>query len=309
MPTRDASPTELMNRLSISTYTSPIMNPWILAARPKTLAAALIPVTTATALAFAEGHGRWTPALLCCLFAALMQVAANFINDLFDFTKGTDREDRLGPERACAQGWITPQAMKRGIVVVLVLACAVGCCLLPYGGWSLVGIGAACVVFAFLYTTLLSYMGCGDLLVWAFFGFVPVCGTYFVQAGCITPSAWWLAAATGLVTDTLLVLNNYRDRDQDAESGKRTLIVVLGERFGSLFYLLQGVLACLCTTILCLYAHPWAALLSWLYLVPHFLTWRSMVRIHRGRELNRILGLTSRNMLIFAMLFILGCLL
>ena len=126
------------------------MNHWILAARPKTLAAALIPVTTATALAFAEGHGQWIPALLCCLFAALMQVAANFINDLFDFTRGSDRDDRLGPERACAQGWITPRAMKRGIAVVLILACAAGCCLLPFGGWPLVGIGTACVVFAFL---------------------------------------------------------------------------------------------------------------------------------------------------------------
>lgn len=284
------------------------MNHWILAARPKTLAAALIPVTTATALAFAEGHGQWIPALLCCLFAALMQVTANFINDLFDFTRGSDRDDRLGPERACAQGWITPRAMKRGIAVVLILACAAGCSLLPFGGWPLVGIGTACVVFAFLYTTLLSYMGCGDLLVWIFFGFVPVCGTYFVQAGDITPSVWWLAAATGLVTDTLLVLNNYRDREQDALSGKRTLIVALGERFGSHFYWWQGVLACLCTSMLFFYSHPWAALLPWFYLVPHYLTWRNMVRIHRGRGLNRILGLTSRNMLIFALLFILGCL-
>lgn len=175
---------------------------------------------------------------------------SQFINDLFDFTRGSDRDDRLGPERACAQGWITPRAMKRGIAVVLILACAAGCSLLPFGGWPLVGIGTACVVFAFLYTTLLSYMGCGDLLVWIFFGFVPVCGTYFVQAGDITPSVWWLAAATGLVTDTLLVLNNYRDREQDALSGKRTLIVALGERFGSHFYWWQGVLACLCTSML-----------------------------------------------------------
>lgn len=107
---------------------------WILAARPKTLTAALIPVLTATALAYSEGHGRWQPALLCCLFAAIMQIAANFINDLFDYRKGTDREDRLGPERACAQGWITPQAMTRGIVITLILACAVGCGLLPLAG-------------------------------------------------------------------------------------------------------------------------------------------------------------------------------
>lgn len=279
---------------------------WILAARPKTLTAALIPVCTATALAFAQGHGRWLPAVVCMLFAALMQIAANFINDLFDFKKGTDREDRLGPERACAQGWITPQAMKRGIGVMLVLACVVGCCLLPYGGWVLVGIGLACVVFAFLYTTLLSYMGCGDVLVWVFFGLVPVCGTYYVQAQMLTPAVWWLAVACGLVIDTLLVLNNYRDREQDAQSGKRTLIVALGERFGSMFYLLQGVAGYACVATLAIYGHTWTAVLPALYLVPHFMTWRTMTTIRYGRELNRVLGLTSRNMLIFAVLTVLA---
>lgn len=279
---------------------------WILAARPKTLTAALIPVCTATALAVAQGHGRWLPAVVCMLFAALMQIAANFINDLFDFKKGTDREDRLGPERACAQGWITPQAMKRGIGVMLVLACVVGCCLLPYGGWVLVGIGVACVVFAFLYTTLLSYMGCGDVLVWVFFGLVPVCGTYYVQAQMLTPAVWWLAVACGLVIDTLLVLNNYRDREQDAQSGKRTLIVALGERFGSMFYLLQGVAGYACVAALAIYGHTWAAVLPALYLVPHFMTWRTMTTIRYGRELNRVLGLTSRNMLIFAVLTVLA---
>lgn len=275
---------------------------WFLAARPKTLAAALIPVGTATALCYSEGHGRWQPALLCALFAALMQVAANFINDLFDFLKGTDKPDRLGPERACAQGWISPQAMKRGIAIVLILAITVGCALLPYGGAVLLGIGVACVVFAFLYTTLLSYMGCGDVLVWVFFGLVPVCGTYYVQALQLSPSVWWLATGIGLVADTLLVLNNYRDREQDAASGKSTLVVVLGERFGSLFYLLQGVAGCICVAMTALYGHIWAAVLPLLYLVPHLLTWRSMVRIHSGRTLNSILGRTSANMLLFALL-------
>ena len=281
---------------------------WLLAARPKTLTAALIPVTTATALAYAEGCGKWQPALLCALFAALMQVAANFINDLFDFTRGSDRADRLGPERACAQGWITPRAMKAGIACVLLPACGIGLCLLPYGGWPLVVLGLACVVFAFLYTTLLSYNGCGDVLVWTFFGLVPVCGTYYVQAGQLSATVWWQAAACGLVTDTLLVLNNYRDREQDAASGKRTLIVAWGERFGSLFYLLQGVLGYACVAALAGYGHTWAAILPLFYLLPHYLTWRKMVQIHQGRELNRILGYTSRNMLTFAVLVVVALL-
>ena len=281
---------------------------WILAARPKTLTAALIPVATASALAYAEGCFRWQPALFCVLFAALMQVAANFINDLFDYLKGSDRSDRLGPERACAQGWISPRAMRGGIAVVLLAACSVGACLIPYGGTALIALGALCVVFAFLYTTLLSYLGLGDLLVWVFFGFVPVCGTYYVQAGSLSPSVWWLAAACGLVTDTLLVLNNYRDREQDAVSGKRTLIVAFGERFGSLFYLRQGVLGYACVAALAGYGHTWAAILPLFYLLPHYLTWRKMVQIHQGRELNRILGYTSRNMLTFAVLVVVALL-
>ena len=98
---------------------------WILAARPKTLTGAITPVMIGTALAAMDGRFHWLPALICCLFASLMQIAANFINDLFDFLKGTDREDRLGPERACAQGWISPQAMKTGIIITVALACLI----------------------------------------------------------------------------------------------------------------------------------------------------------------------------------------
>ncbi len=275
---------------------------WFLAARPKTLSAALVPVVVAAALAWAEGHFRPVPVVLCLVFAALMQVAANFINDLLDFRKGTDREDRLGPERACAQGWVTPAAMRRAIAIVLVAACAAGCGLLFYGGWWLVLVGAACVVFAFLYTTLLSYCGMGDVLVWVFFGFVPVLGTYYVQAASLTPPAWCLAAACGLVIDTLLVVNNYRDRDTDRATGKRTLIVALGEPFGRWFYFAQGVMGYVCAALSALDGHTWVALLPLFYVLPHFLTWRKMVQIRSGRALNRTLGFTSRNILLFGFL-------
>lgn len=282
---------------------------WLLAARPKTLPAALVPVCVASALACAHGAFRWAPAVACLAFAALMQVAANFINDLYDFLKGADRADRLGPERACAQGWISPKAMRAGIAATVALAAVAGLTLLPFGGWPLVGIGAACVVFAFLYTTLLSYCGMGDVLVWVFFGFVPVAGTYYVQASGFAPEVWLAAAACGLSVDTLLVLNNYRDREADARSGKRTLIVAFGERFGSLFYLLQGVAACLCAAALACYGHTWAAVLPLFYLLPHFLTWRKMTRIGSGRALNRVLGFTSRNILTFGALLALSFLL
>ena len=159
------------------------MRAWILAARPKTLPAAAVPVLLGCALALAEGGFRWIPALLCLLFALLMQIDANLINDLFDYRKGSDRKDRLGPERACAQGWISPRAMKRGIALITATACATGLCLLFYGGTELIVVGAVCVVFAFLYTAgpyPLAYHGWGDGLVIVFFGFVPVGVTYYV---------------------------------------------------------------------------------------------------------------------------------
>lgn len=282
---------------------------WLLAARPKTLTGAVIPVMIGSALAFMDGQFNYQPALICACFACLMQIAANFINDLFDYLKGSDREDRLGPERACAQGWISPKAMKKGILAIIALASLTGSLLLGYGSWVLIFVGIICVLFAFLYTAgpyPLSYKGWGDALVILFFGFIPVGGTYYVQALTLTPGVFIASLVCGLTTDTLLVVNNYRDREADRKSGKQTLIVRFGEPFGRYFYLTLGVAAAL----LCLWfihnGNWYAALLPQLYLIPHILTWRKMVKIHSGKKLNSILGETSRNMLLMGILFSIG---
>ena len=266
-----------------------------------------------TALALHDATVSWLPALGCLLFACAMQVAANFINDLYDFLKGTDRADRLGPERACAQGWITPEAMKAGIGVTLLLAAAAGLSVLwcvwshlPCGGWELVVLGALCMLFAFLYTTLLSYKGWGDLLVLLFFGLVPVCGTYYVQCFTITTNLLMTGLMCGVSIDTLLVVNNYRDREQDAVSGKRTLIVRYGEPFGRYLYLILGIACWLIALLMTLRGLLSTDQLVWAsspYLLLHITTWRKMVRIRQGRELNAILGETSRNMLLMGLLW------
>lgn len=285
---------------------------WLLAARPKTLTAAVIPVLLGSALAFGDGQFKTTPALLCALFACGMQIAANFINDLFDYLKGTDREDRLGPKRACAEGWITPGAMKVGIGAMLTVSCLAGLGLLyavwgqlPHGGWELVVLGVVCILFAFLYTTVLSYRGWGDVLVLVFFGFVPVGGTYYVQAYTLNMDVVILSLVSGLAIDTLLMVNNYRDREQDVVSGKRTLVVRFGEAFGRNMYLGLGIAA----VLLCLWfvysgrltllEFIWAPCV---YFYMHALTWRKMVSIRSGEKLNRILGETSRNMLFLGLL-------
>jgi 1,4-dihydroxy-2-naphthoate octaprenyltransferase len=282
---------------------------WLLAARPKTLTGAATPVMIGAALAFADGGFGLLPTVLCFAFAFLMQIDANLINDLFDFLKGTDRADRLGPERACAQGWITPEAMKRGIGVVTLLAALVGCSLLWFSGPLMIPVGLLCIVFAFLYTAgpyPLAYHGWGDVLVLVFFGFVPVGGTYYVMCHTLTPAVGVASLACGLVIDLLLMVNNYRDRDQDRLSGKRTIVVRLGAKVGEDLYLGLGWAA----SLICLY-FLWegrfaAALLPQLYVYPHFLAWRRMVQIGQGRELNAILGETSRNMLLFGLLLAIG---
>lgn len=279
---------------------------WFLAARPKTLTGAAVPVIIGTALAIGDGYFNYTPALLCFTFAFLMQIAANFINDLIDFKKDSDREDRLGPERACAQGWITPKAMMFGIIITMVTASVAGLFLLAYGGKWLIAVGMACMAFAFLYTTILSYCGLGDLLVLVFFGLVPVVCTYYLQSGTVNIPVFMAALGSGFVIDTLLIVNNYRDREADKKSGKNTIIVMFGEKFGQRFYLVTGIIAALFALSFSFSGFLFAGILPLLYLPMHIKAWRNLVKINKGRELNKILGMTSANMLIYAFLILAG---
>ena len=285
---------------------------WILAARPKTLAAAATPVLLGCSLAYTDGHFQWIPALLCFLFAFSMQIDANFINDYYDYLKGSDREDRLGPERACAQGWITLSAMKKGMLFTTLLSCLWGLLLLKYCGIEMIPVGLLCVLFAFLYTAgpyPLAYHGWGDVLVIVFFGFVPVGCTYYTMAHGWTWNVTIACAACGLVSDLLLMLNNYRDREQDKISGKRTLIVRFGEPAGRWAYLLLGIVAVALCSYYASNGYLGATLLPLLFLIPHFFTWREMVHIFKGKELNIVLGKTARNIVLFGLLLSLGLIL
>ena len=285
---------------------------WILAARPKTLAAAATPVLLGCALAYTDGTFQWIPAILCFLFAFSMQIDANFINDYYDYLKGSDREDRLGPERACAQGWITLSAMKKGMIFITLLSCFWGLLLLRYCGLEMIPVGLLCVLFAFLYTAgpyPLAYHGWGDVLVIVFFGFVPVGCTYYTMAHDWTWNVTIACAACGLVSDLLLMLNNYRDREQDKISGKRTLIVRFGEKAGRYAYLALGILAVGLCSFYAFNGYRMASLLPLLFLILHFTTWREMVRIHQGKALNIVLGKTARNIVVFGLLLSLGLIL
>jgi 1,4-dihydroxy-2-naphthoate octaprenyltransferase len=232
------------------------------------------------------------------------QIVSNFANDYFDYAKGVDNKDRSGPRRAVAEGWIAPKTMLRATAGLLAADMALGLSLVWYGGWALIPVGIAIALVAVAYSGgayPLSHHGWGDLCVFVFFGIVPVGFAYYVQALRWTMPATLCGAAMGLVNINILVANNYRDRFTDAATGKRTTVVLFGEKFGRRFYLFNGIIAVLC----CLYLpteKTWTAFLPMIYLFFHVATWREMVKTGSGKQLTGILGKTARNVLIFGLL-------
>lgn len=206
---------------------------WWLAARPKTLAAGLVPVLVGTAVASISGGVLWSAAIACAVGSLLIQVATNLANDYFDHKKGADTSDRIGPARAVQQGWISPSAMATATGVTLLFALLVGLYLISVGGWPIAVIGILSLICAVAYTggpMPLAYVGLGDVFVFLFFGLAAVCGTCFVQTQQVPAAAWVAGAAIGLLATAILVVNNLRDRETDAIAEKRTLAVRFGAR-------------------------------------------------------------------------------
>lgn len=289
---------------------------WLLAARPKTLSGAAVPVMIGASLAWVDAKQydgdvfSWLAAVLCLLFSFAMQIDANFINDFFDFINGTDDvETRLGPRRACAQGWVTLDAMKKAIALTTCIACVIGLPLAYFGGLEMILIGILCVVFAFLYTTFFSYQGLGDILVLVFFGIVPVCCTYYVQLHTVTWQVLLASLACGMVIDALLIVNNFRDRDNDRVAGKNTIIVKLGAEAGLQLYLAVGIGAVILGATFWMNGHLLAFLLPLLYLLMHIFTYLKIKRIYEGKILNHCLGETARNIFIYGLCVSVGLLL
>lgn len=278
---------------------------WIEAVRPRTLPVSTAGVVIASGYAHLHGGFRWLPAALCFIFALLAQIASNFANEYFDYKNGSDKKGRSGFRRGVTEGDITPRSMIIATFATLAAAGAVGCCLIPFGGWKLLPIGAAIAVFALAYSAgpwPLSRVGLGDVAVVVFFGLVPVCLTFYLQTGFISTDVTLASIATGLLGMNVLIVNNYRDADDDRTAGKRTTVVRFGRPFASWAYLLSGVAAVALTAPLWS-MRPYFATAPLLYLATHTATWLR-IRRSNGAALNPLLGATARNMLLYSLLLL-----
>ena len=285
------------------------MSPWILAIRPRTLFVGATPVLVGAAIARRSGTFAPLPALAALVGALLLQIGSNLANDVFDYEKGADTEERLGPVRVTQAGLLSPSAMKRGMAVVFGLALLVGVYLTWVAGWPIVVIGLLSIAAAIAYTGgpyPLGYNGLGDVFVFLFFGLVAVMGTAWVSSGEVSVQAAYAGAAVGALATNVLVVNNVRDAEQDVKAGKRTLVVRFGRSFGIAEYAaclllayvvpLGFVLAGFASALTLL---PWATL-------PLALKLLSRVRREKGAALNLVLANTAKLVFLHGLLFALG---
>lgn len=205
---------------------------WFLACRPKTLSVSLSPVLVGTAVAWHDTAALLgLPLLAAALGAALIQIGTNLFNDVGDFLRGTDAAGRLGPKRAAAEGWLTTRAIRSGAWLAFALAFACGIYLVWHGGWPIVAIGLASLTAGWAYTggpKPIAYGPLGEVFVFVFFGLVAVGGSYYLQTLALSPGALLAGTLVGIHASAVITVNNYRDLDGDAQSGKNTLAVRLG---------------------------------------------------------------------------------
>lgn len=283
------------------------MNPWLLASRPKTLSAAVVPVLMGTGLAIRDGcRIHWLYFACALAGAVLIQIATNLINDALDFKKGADTKDRLGPLRVTAAGLLRPETVMRGACVCLFLAALCGIPLIYRGGWPLLVIGVASIIAAYAYTGgpyPLAYHGLGEIFVMLFFGFVAVGGTFYVLTLQYTTDAAMAGFAAGSLACVILAINNLRDIPNDQASNKRTIAVRIGARGARMEIVLFAVVPFVAVVTL---RDP--SLLLVLASLPLAILVLRCVHRSEGAVLNRCLAMAGGLQWAFGVLFTVGCL-
>jgi 1,4-dihydroxy-2-naphthoate octaprenyltransferase len=283
---------------------------WLLAARPKTLWAGVVPVVVGGAIAVETGEFAALPFLFALAGSMLIQIGTNFANDLFDFLKNVDDGDRTGPMRVTQAGLVTPAQMKSAIIIVFTLALLVGIYLVWLGGVPILVIGLTSILFGVLYTAgpyPLGYHGLGDVFVMIFYGPVAVCGTYYVMTLDFGWNVVLCGLAPGMLSTAILTVNNLRDIESDTRTGKRTLAVRFGKAFARCQYaaLVFGA-ALVPVAIYTLYgAHPWSMVAGVIALPAAFLV-KKIASESSGQEMNRILSDTGKLLALYGLIFSIG---
>ena len=243
------------------------------------------------------------------LAAVLIQIGANFANDVFDFEKGSDREDRLGPTRATQSGLISAEKMKKAMWQTFALAICVGFYLAFIGGWPIVIIGLASIAVGIAYTGgpyPLGYHGFGDVFVFIFFGLIAVPGTYYLQSGTVNALSLYMGVAMGMLSTAILVVNNLRDADTDKLSGKRTLAVRFGKTFSKIQYSIMVLFPFLLPLYIWREIENELSLLLTFFALPIAFHLIKQVLMLTGKDLNPVLVRTARFLFIFTLLFSAG---
>ncbi|MDE6670211.1 MAG: 1,4-dihydroxy-2-naphthoate octaprenyltransferase [Muribaculaceae bacterium] len=288
--------------------------PWLEAMRLRTLPVSVAGVLAGCACALAVGSFAWPQALICLFFAVGAQIASNFANEYYDYRNGLDRKGREGFRRGVTEGDISPKAMLYATYGVLGFTCLLGLSLIWWGGWWLIAVGIAVAVFAVAYSTgpwPLSHHGLGDVAVLVFFGIVPVTFTAWLQAPDY--EVWRLAlptgVAVGLLAVNVLIVNNYRDVDDDRSVGKHTTVVIFGRHAMSIVYLIDLIVASILIDIIMMHT----AVPLWISFVPpgfcfgrSYFCWQELRR-NNGSGLNPVLKLTAMSLLITCISMVILC--
>lgn len=299
-----------MNRISAEP-SSRSLQAWLLAIRPKTLPAGMVPVVLGSALAAADGSFRPLSAGIALVCALGIQVATNFINEIYDFRKGADTTERLGPVRSVAAGLIREETMIRVSAVLLTVIFLLGLYLVSVAGWPILLVGVLSLLFAWAYTGgpyPIAYSGFGDLFVFIFFGLVAVSGTYYVQTLRLDIPVLLAAAAPGAFSVNILLVNNIRDIETDRRVGKMTLPVRIGRERARQLYLLLLVVAYLVPVLVWLKGYSIWGMFS-LFSAPLAIQVAGNLYASEGEALNDVLAGTGKVMTLHGLLFSAGLLL
>jgi len=285
------------------------MNPWIIASRPKTLTAAISPVILGSSLAYYDGYFNVITFIIIAIAASLIQIGTNFSNDLFDYIKGTDNQNRLGPDRVLQKGLLSKKQIQKAIWIIFIAAIICGFYLAYIGGWPIVFIGILSIFFGIIYTGgpyPLAYNGLGDIFVFIFFGLIAVSGTYYLHTSDVSVNAIILGCSIGALATGILVINNLRDIDNDKKCKKNTLAVRLGEKFTKIEYLFLMIVAYSIPIYISYKMGNKSSIYIVYFTLPIVIRLILEVFFEKSSSLNKTLEKTAKLLLLYTILFSFG---